>query len=204
MKYIIKCFGWEVEYSAHSITNKKVSEILEIKIANNYSELIESKYEIENQGIISDVYEGSLFHFTKPSDNDRMEFIVFDENETEVLRFNISEMSDMFEYLGDKANNIVSENYLVVPEEIKDVENILFMTDESKGGLFDMLFESKKVPCAKDFFYSPGYIETLEGDIDFISKIFFKGIELKINNYLDSSGKASVIKIFTHDGNIIL
>ena len=49
MKYIIKCFGWEVEYSAHSITNKKVSEILEIKRANNYSELIESKYEIEDR-----------------------------------------------------------------------------------------------------------------------------------------------------------
>jgi hypothetical protein len=67
-----------------------------------------------------------------------------------------------------------------------------------------MSFESDEVPTPKDFFYLPGDIATPEGDFDFISKIFFKGKELEIDNYLDSSGKASTAQIFAKDGKTII
>jgi hypothetical protein len=69
--------------------------------------------------------------------------------------------------------------------------------------MFLMEFESEEIPTEKDFTYTTGSIVTPEGDWDFIDKIFFKGQELEIVDYLDNSGKASTVKIYTHDDRII-
>tara|TARA_B100000795_G_scaffold72593_1_gene51275 strand:+ start:11829 stop:12443 length:615 start_codon:yes stop_codon:yes gene_type:complete len=203
MNYRIQCFGWEVEFIAHSLTNNQVLQILEVLEDNEYSELWEARFQFESEGIISDIYDGDLFHFSKALDNDTMRYVVIDENNIEILSFLISEMSDIYEILGDSVDDISYDGYLAIPELINDVDNLLFIADESKGGLYEMLFESDEVPTPKDFCYFPGDVGTPAGDWDFISKIFYKGKELEIYDYLDSRGKASTFQIFTKDGKTI-
>lgn len=204
MKYKIRCYGWEIEFVAHSLSNEQVLQILDIKKKNGYTELTEARYNLEEEAIISDIYDGNLFHVTRALNDDKMTCFVIDENDKEVLNFTTSDMSDMYEYLGDAAEELPYEGYLAIPDLITDVDNVLLITDESKGGLYEMSFESDEVPTPKDFFYLPGDIGTPEGDFDFISKIFFKGKELEIDDYLDSRGKASTAQIFTKDGKTII
>jgi hypothetical protein len=83
------------------------------------------------------------------------------------------------------------------------VDNILFIADENKGGIVQFEFESDEVPTAKDFCFLNGDIGTPEGDWDFISKYFFKGQLLEEHDYLDNSGKAATVEIYTKNGNII-
>jgi hypothetical protein len=64
-------------------------------------------------------------------------------------------------------------------------------------------FESDEVPSSKDFTFTTGCIETPNGDWDFIDKIFYKGEELEIVDWLDNSGKSSTLEIFTHDDRIL-
>ena len=68
---------------------------------------------------------------------------------------------------------------------------------------FKFEFETDTAPLPSDFTYSTGSIDTPEGDYDFIDKIFFKGQPLEIEDYLDNSGKASSVMIFTLDGDTI-
>ena len=203
MHYKIRCYGWEIEFIAHSLSNEQVLQILDIKEENGYAELTEARNDLEAEAIISDIYNGNLFHVTRALNDDTMTCFVIDENGKEVINFKISDMSDMYEYLGDAADQMPYEGYLAIPELIKEVDNVMLITDESKGGLYEMLFESDEVPTPKDFFYLPGDIGTPEGDFDVISKIFFKGKELEIDEYLDSRGKASAVQIFTKDGKTL-
>ena len=203
MNYKIRCYGWEIECVAHSLSNEQVLQILDIKKKNGYSELAEARYDLEEESIISDIHDGNLFHVTKALNDDKMTCFILDEDDKEILNFKISDMSDMYEYLGEGADELPYEGYLAIPELIEGVDNLMLINDESKGGIYEMLFESDNVPSPKDFFYTPGDIGTPEGDFDFISKIFFKGKELEINDYLDSSGKASSIQVFTKDGKTI-
>jgi hypothetical protein len=95
-------------------------------------------------------------------------------------------------------------NYDTFPKDKKlQPRNTYLSVDENKGGLYYMEFESDEVPSSKDFTFTTGCIETPNGDWDFIDKIFYKGKELEIVDWLDNSGKSSTLEIFTHDDRIL-
>ena len=59
------------------------------------------------------------------------------------------------------------------------------------------------MPKPLDFCYQKGDIATPGGDWEFVSKLYFKGKELEVDEYLDYSGKASTVEIYRKDGAII-
>ena len=206
-KYKLNVYGWEVEALGHSLTNEQVERIQELMEENGYDELWECRFDLEDEGIIEDLYDPNLFHISKALDNGATWFRVYDENEENVvLEFEPKDMGDYYDLIGD--DDVIEEKYpyegyLAIPEDMEGVDNILFIADENKGGIVQFEFESDEVPTAKDFCFLNGDIGTPEGDWDFISKYFFKGQLLEEHDYLDNSGKSATVEIYTKNGNII-
>lgn len=205
-KYKLEMYGWEVEATGHSLTDEQVKQIQDLMETNGYSELWESRNDLEEEGIIDDLYNPDLFHVSRGLDNSGLWFSLKDDKDNEVLRFEPSDMEDIYEMLGDSADDIPYEGYLAIPGEGKNenIDNILVVIDENKGGICEYeMFESDELPTAKDFCVQHGDIATPDGDWDFISKVFYKGKDLEVYDHLDNSGKASTIEIYTRDGQII-
>lgn len=205
-KYKLEMYGWEVEATGHSLTDEQVKQIQDLMETNGYSELWESRNDLEEEGIIDDLYNPDLFHVSRGLDNSGLWFSLKDDKDNEVLRFEPSDMEDIYEMLGDSADDIPYEGYLAIPGEGKNenIDNILVVFDENKGGICEYeMFESDEVPTAKDFCVQHGDIATPDGDWDFISKVFYKGKDLEVYDHLDNRGKASTIEIYTRDGQII-
>jgi len=206
MKYKLGMYGWSLEATGHSLSDAQVKSIQDLMNSNDYIELWEVRNNLEEEGIIEDLYIPDLFHVSGGLDNGALWFVVSDENNQEVLRFNAEDMGDFYETLGDAADDVPYEGYLAIPGhgDKSEVDNILATFDESKGGIAEFEpFESDTVPKPADFCFQNGDIGTPEGDWDIVSKVYFKGKELEVCEYLDNRGKASTVKIYRKDGSII-
>ena len=199
MKYKLEMYGWEVEATGHSITDEQVKDIQVLMETNGVDELWEVRHDIEIEGIVDDLYDPDLYHVSRGLDNSGLWFSLRNEKDEEIMKFEPSDMSDIYEVLGDAADDIPYEGYLAIPGEgdKSEVDNILAIFDENKGGIAEYeTFESDEVPTAKDFCLQAGDIGTPDGDWDFISKVYFKGKELEVYDHLDNRGKASTVEIY--------
>jgi hypothetical protein len=199
-KYKLNCYGWSLEAIGKILTDEQVKKIEDLMKKAGYEELWEVRHDLDELLDI-DIWDGDLFHVSKAFDNGTMYFTVEDDMEKEVLAFDIDETGDLDEDYYDKNEYV---NYDTFPKDKKlQPRNTYLSVDENKGGLYYMEFESDEVPSSKDFTFTTGCIETPNGDWDFIDKIFYKGEELEIVDWLDNSGKSSTLEIFTHDDRII-
>jgi hypothetical protein len=199
-KYKLNCYGWSLETIGKTLTDEQVKKIEDLMKKAGYEELWEVRHDLDELLDI-DIWDGDLFHVSKAFDNGTMYFTVEDDMEKEVLAFDIDETGDLDEDYYDKNEYV---NYDTFPKDKKlQPRNTYLSVDENKGGLYYMEFESDEVPSSKDFTFTTGCIETPNGDWDFIDKIFYKGKELEIVDWLDNSGKSSTLEIFTHDDRII-
>ena len=197
--YKLEMYGWEVEATGHSLTDEQVKQIQDLMETNGYSELWEVRNDIEEEGIIDDLFNPDLYHVSRGLDNGALWFSLKDEKDVEVLRFDLKEMNDFYEVLGDDADNVPYEGYLAIPGvgDREDIDNIFATFDENKGGVAEFEpFESDTVPTAKDFCYQSGDVGTPDGDWDFVSKVYFKGKELDVYDHLDNRGKSSTVEIY--------
>lgn len=197
-KYKLNCYGWSLEAIGKSLTDEQVKKIEDLMKKAGYEELWEVRYDLDDLLDI-DIWDGDLFHISTAFDNGTMYFTVEDDMEKEVLAFDIDETGDLDEDYYEENKYV---GYDAFPKE-DGPKNIYLSVDENKGGLYYMEFESDEVPTAKDFTYTTGSVDTPNGDWDFIDKIFYKGQELEIVDWLDNSGKSSTLEIFTHDDRII-
>jgi hypothetical protein len=197
-KYKLNCYGWSLEAIGKSLTDEQVKKIEDLMKRSGYEELWEVRYDLDDLLDI-DIWDGELFHISKAFDNGTMYFMIEDDMEKEVLSFDIDETGDLDENYYEENEYVGYDAY---PKE-DESRNVYLSVDENKGGLYYMEFESDEVPTSKDFTYSTGSIDTPNGDWDFIDKIFYKGQELEIVDWLDNSGKSSTLEIFTHDDRII-
>lgn len=205
-KYKLKVYGWEMEALAHSMTDEQVKQIQDLMEENEYDELGEARFDLEDEGIIEDMYMPDLFHMSAPMDNDTAFFEVEDELGNVVLNFDTKETGDIYDNVGDDdviETNYPYQSYLAIPEDMDGVDNILIIIDENKGGIYEMEFESDETPTAKDFCYQSGSVDTPDGDWDFIHRIFFKNRLLEVSDHLDNRGKAATVEIYRKDGEII-
>lgn len=206
-KYKLNVYGWEMEAVGHTLTNEQVQSIKDLMEENGYESVSECIFELEDEGILDDLYSPDLFHISRALDNGRLWFQVYDENEENVvLEFEPKDMGDYYDLIGDDdfiEENYPYEGYLAIPEDMDGVENILFVAHENKGGVVQLEFESDEVPTAKDFCFLSGDVGTPEGDWDFVSKYFYKGQLLEVYDHLDNTGKASTAEIYTKDGDTI-
>jgi hypothetical protein len=189
-----------LEAIGKTLTDEQVKKIEDLMKKAGYEELWEVRHDLDDLLDI-DIWDGDLFHVSKAFDNGTMYFTVEDDMEKEVLTFDIDETGDLDEDYYDKNEYV---NYDTFPKDKKlQPRNTYLSVDENKGGLYYMEFESDEVPSSKDFTFTTGCIETPNGDWDFIDKIFYKGKELEIVDWLDNSGKSSTLEIFTHDDRIL-
>ncbi len=204
-KYKVEFYGWEMESQGYSLSDEQVEQVRELMEDNGYDELWEIRSEMEDIGI--DIWdEGDLFHVSKPFYNDAFWGKVFDEDGNVVLEIDYKDLGDMYDYIGDddKIEELYPyENYIALPEFLDGTDNVLLVVDENKGGLFECSFESEELPKTSDFSLMGGIVETPEGDWDFISRVFFKDIELEPEDYLDNYGKAATLEIYTSGGETI-
>jgi len=199
-KYKLNCYGWMLEAVGKTLTNDEVTKIEQLMKEKGYENLWEVRWDLEDL-LDTDVWDGDLFHVSKSFDNGAMYFTVEDDTEKKVLTFDIDETGELDVDYYDKNEYV---NYDTFPKDQKlKPRNTYLSVDENKGGLYYMEFESDEVPSPKDFTYTTGTIETPNGDWDFIDKIFYKGEELEIVDWLDNSGKSSTLEIFTHDDRIL-
>jgi hypothetical protein len=197
-KYKLNCYGWSLEAIGKSLTDEQVKKIEDLMKKAGYEELWEIRHDLDDLLDI-DIWDGDLFHVSKSFDNGTMYFTVEDDMEKEVLTFDIDQTGELDENYYEETEYV---GYDAFPKE-DESRNVYLSVDENKGGLYYMEFESDEVPSSKDFTFTTGCIETPNGDWDFIDKIFYKGEELEIVDWLDNSGKSSTLEIFTHDDRIL-
>jgi hypothetical protein len=197
-KYKLNCYGWSLEAIGKSLTDEQVKKIEDLMKKAGYEELWEIRHDLDDLLDI-DIWDGDLFHVSKSFDNGTMYFTVEDDMEKEVLTFDIDQTGELDENYYEETEYV---GYDAFPKE-DEPRNVYLSVDENKGGLYYMEFESDEVPSSKDFTFTTGSIETPNGDWDFIDKIFYKGEELEIVDWLDNSGKSSTLEIFTHDDRIL-
>ena len=197
-KYKLNCYGWSLEAIGKSLTDEQVKKIEDLMKKAGYEELWEVRYDLEELLDI-DIWDGELFHVSKAFDNGTMYFTVEDDMEKQVLSFDIDQTGELDENYYEENEYVGYDSF---PKE-DEPRNVYLSVDENKGGLYYMEFDSEEIPKPEDFTYTTGSIETPNGDWDFIDKIFYKGEELEIVDWLDNSGKSSTLEIFTHDERII-
>ena len=202
-KYRLEWYGWEVEATGHSLTDKQVKDIKSLIKKEEVDELWEVRHEIEENEILNDWWSPDLFHETSPLDNSALYCYLNDEDGKEIAKWPFHDMVHAWEVLGDDEGMEINSTHCAIPEYIKDVDNVLCSFDENKGGLQEYEFESDTIPTPKDFYYSNGCIETPDGDWDIIDKLFFKGKELDVTDYGDNTGKASTVEIYMKDDKFI-
>jgi hypothetical protein len=197
-KYKLNCYGWSLEAIGKSLTDEQVKKIEDLMKKAGYEELWEVRYDLEELLDI-DIWDGDLFHVSKAFDNGTMYFTVEDDMEKQVLSFDIDQTGELDENYYEENDYVGYDSF---PNETQP-KNVYLSVDENKGGLYYMEFDSEEIPKPEDFTYTTGSIETPNGDWDFIDKIFYKGKELEIVDWLDNSGKSSTLEIFTHDDRIL-
>lgn len=206
-KYKLHVYGWEIEALGHSITNDQVQRIKALMEENGYDRVWECLDDLEEKGILDDIYGADLFHISRALDNGTLRLQVWDENEQNIiLEFEQKDLGDFNELIGDDdfiQEKFPFEGYMTYPEDMEGVENILFIAHENKGGVAELRFESDEIPTAKDFCFLTGSVGTPESDWDFISKFFFKGQPLEFYDNLDNTGKATTVEIYTKDGDVL-
>lgn len=192
-KYQLKVYGWELNASAHSITDQDVENIKEYQEENGYEDLSEMAWDLETVVEGYEPFSTNMWVIDKPMDNDRLTFTIADENGEDITTFGLDEMTDHYEI----DENYESIDYHGFPSEGEN-ENILLFLEENKGLVYGFNFESEEVPTPKDFSYAPGTIGTEDGDWDFIDKVFFKGNELEVDyDFQSTNGKALTVQLWT-------
>ena len=93
MKYKLEMYGWSVEAMGHSLNDSQVKSIQDLMESNGYSELWEVRNDLEEVGVIDDIYSPDLFHESRGLANDALWFVVSDENNKEVLKFIAKDMA---------------------------------------------------------------------------------------------------------------
>ena len=193
VKCKLRVHGWELTASAHSLTNQQVESLKEYQEENGHDDLSEMAWEIETVVEDYEPFNTNMWVIDVPMDNDRLTFILEDENEQEITTFNLDDMTDHYEV----DENYEGNNRNGYPEEGGD-ENILLFLEENKGVVYGFNLESEEVPTAKDFSYVRGSIDTPDGEWDFVDKVFFKGTELEVDfDFQDTRGKALTAQLWT-------
>ena len=189
--YTIELYGWTLDAKAKSINLEQVEQINTFKNDAGAQELSQIKFDIEDTFVSDDNWD--ILRVSKPFWYlDKTIFVVKDDQNTEVNRFELSNVIHHEEF----GTSETGEGYDIIPSE--EFEHILFSVDELKGGICVYQIESNEVPQVADFSVLDGYIEGLDSEWEFIDSLYYKGSKLEITSYLDSDCKSSEVIIYSN------
>ena len=189
--YTIELYGWTLDAKAKSINLEQVEQIKNLKDAGGTPGLAQIKFDIEDAIVSDDNWD--ILRVSKPFWYlDKTIFVVKDDQNTEVNRFELSSVIHHEEF-GTSETGV---DYVIIPGV--EFDHILFAVDELKGGICSYQTESKEVPQVSDFSVLDGSIEGPDSEWEFIDSLFFKGNKLEITSYLDSDCKSSEVVIYSN------
>ena len=195
--YVLVITGWETNASGHKLTNEEVDIIETYKEENGADDLSDVNYELEE--ILENYYpfDTNMWVIDKPAVNDRLHFLLFESDNMDkpILEFGYNDLGDHSNYEEDFESKILN-GYPIKDKE----ENILLWIEENKGWICDFTFESEEEPKPSDFTVKEGFIETPDGDWDFIDEVYLKGEKLDMDyNHQSTDGKGLTVELWTLD-----
>jgi hypothetical protein len=193
--YVLVITGWETNASGHKLTNEEVDIIETYKEENGVDNLSDVNYELEETLENYQPFDTNMWVIDKPAVNDILHFLLFESDNMEkpILEFGYNDLGDHSNYEEDFESKILNGH------PIKDKEeNILLWIEENKGWICDFAFESEEEPKPSDFTVKEGFIETPDGDWDFIDEVYLKGEKLDMNyNHQSTDGKGLTVVLWT-------
>jgi len=184
-KYKVVVSGLENHFRTYGLDQSDINTISDI-LKNNKTQDISSVYEeVEMMLGLSGL---EILDISRPSyDLENIWFKVEDSEGNLVLEFSGSELLTQEEFSDQEES--LSEFFEVDVDE--EFENVMLVLDKYEGGLFELNISSDTPPTPSDFSFVGGFISILESNLEFISKIFFKGEvcvpEYTIDNELKST-----------------
>jgi hypothetical protein len=191
-KYIVRFYGWEEEMQGFNLSQEQVDKLEEAVSSGKYESIDSMGMNIE-EIIDVDFFEGDAFSMSRANYVASTYICVYDEDENELFSFGLDEMSDIEDHIEDFDYEGVTQIEFI-PEK-GGVENVLFASASSKGGLYEFHIESDEVPKPEDFSIVTGIIEMLDVSYEFIEHVYFKGEKLEIEEWLDNRGKGIDISL---------
>lgn len=194
--YTVKVSGWELNGSAHSLTKEQVKQLKDYQEEMGIEDLNEIAFGIED--VIEGYYpfDTNMWVISKPFDiPNNTYFTVDNENDVTVLEFPLSKIESrseeddpLFEY---------PDTHQGYPMEDNNEDILLFM-EENKGLVCEFKFYSNEPPKLEDFTYVTNFIETPDGDWDYIETLYFKNKELEMT-YEEQwvRGKALTVELWS-------
>ncbi len=201
-KYKLLVNGFGMEASAHNLTSEEVEIILNAKEEGNHEELNEMYSMIPDLIENYDHYDTNWWVASRPYVNDRLMFVLIDENGNVIWEKGWEELTDVYD-LQDKYGEIpnleeVGQVIDAYPHE--GHENILCVIEDVKGTICDYYIESDEVPKFEDFGFTAQSLESPIFDYEVMDKMFYKNQELE-KDFDDEwvTGKSLEINLFTLD-----
>jgi hypothetical protein len=192
-KYKVLVSGWENHFRTFGLDKSDINTIKDILDKNQTDDIVSVYDEIETMLGLSGM---ELMDISRPNYNlENIWFEVKDSLNNRVLEFAGTEMTHQEEVYGEDED--LSESFDIQVDD--EFENVMLVVDEYKGGLFELQIQSDTIPVPSDFSFIGGSVVMPDFDLDFISKILFKG-EICIPQYtLDNDHKGTSIYMVNGD-----
>jgi hypothetical protein len=159
---------------------------------NDTNDIVSVYEEIETMLSLSGM---ELMDISRPHFNlENLWFKVEDSDNNVVCEFIGTEINNHEEFQDEED---LSETFDIMMDE--EFENVMLFVDEYKGGLFELNIESDTIPQPSDFSFVSGSVVAPNFEIDFISKIFFKGEICAPQYTLDNDHKGSSVYMVNGD-----
>lgn len=190
--YRVLVSGWENHFRTFGLDKSDIETIKDILMKNDTDDIVLVYEEIETMLSLAGM---ELMDISRPHFNlENLWFKVEDSDNNVVCEFIGTEINNHEEFQDEED---LSETFDIMMDE--EFENVMLFVDEYKGGLFELNIESDTVPVPSDFSFVNGSVVAPNFEIDFISKIFFKGEICTPQYTLDNDHKGSSVYMINGD-----
>lgn len=196
-KWTLTVSGWSVNASTHNLTNEEVEKINDLKFEMDVEDLSDLMGDLEEILPGYNMFSTNMWVLERPMIAEKTFLQILDENENVVKKFELSQIDDIMD--NDDETEVEIEYFTNLPNG-QDIQNVLWVCEENKGLCCSFEVLSDVEPEVEDFTFSSSYIETREGDIEILDRIFYKGKELEMSyDMQELSGKAITIELIEYD-----
>jgi hypothetical protein len=196
-KFKLTVSGWSINASAHNVSNEIVDKINQHKFEMDVEDLTDLMGDLEEIVPGYSMFSTNMWVLERPTISEKVFLQILDEDLKLVEKFELSQIDDVMDT--DDDTELEIEYFSIIPNGV-DTQNVLYVQEDNKGLIcsFDLL--SDDVPEIEDFTFSTSYIETPEGDLEILDRIFWRGVELEMSyDMQEVSGKSIKVELIEFD-----
>lgn len=196
-KWTLTVSGWSVNASAHNLKNEEVDLVNQLKFEMGAEDLSDIMGDLEEILPGYSMFSTNMWVLERPIISEKVFLQLLDENEKVVEKFELSQIDDVMD--SEDETEVDIEYFSIIPNG-DNVQNVLYVIEDNKGLCCSFEILSDEKPKVEDFTYSASYIETEEGDLEILDRIFYKGKELEMSyDMQELSGKSITIELIEYD-----